>query len=510
MHLKKSLKQTKAMKYPYNQITAWSTALFAGLLLIVFSSNACAQHKTKAYQPTWKSLSKHPTPEWFRDAKFGIYFHWGVYSVPAYGNEWYPRNMYRQGSDAYKHHKKKYGSQDKFGYKDFIPMFTAENFDAERWVKLFKKAGAKYIGPVAEHHDGFAMWDSKLTDWDAADMGPKRNITGELAKATRKEGLKFLTSFHHAYNWKYYEPAFEYDAKDPKYAGLYGTPHAPGMPESQDFLEDWLGKVIEVIDTYKPDYIWFDFGWEQETFEPYKRQLLSYYYNKAEEWGKNVAVTYKRDHLPEPVATLDLERGRLDSLRETPWNTDTSIDKKSWCFIDDPDYKSANTLIDNLVDRVSKNGNTLLNVAPRPDGTIPEAQKERLLAIGEWFDINGEAIYGTRYWEKFGEGPTEIEGGNFIDGKDVEYTPQDIRFTVKDNNLYAIALAWPEEKFTIKSLKKLDSNKIESITLLGHGDELNWDMTDNGLEIDPPGQKPCEHAYSFKIVYNERFLIPHK
>ena len=480
-----------------------------GFFILFASNDLFSQYKTKAYQPRWESLIQHPTPDWFRDAKFGIYFHWGVYSVPAYGNEWYPRNMYREETDIYKHHRETYGPQDKFGYKDFIPMFTAEHFNAEEWVKLFKKAGAKYIGPVAEHHDGFAMWDSKLTDWDAADMGPHRDITGELAKAARKEGLKFVTSFHHGYNWKYYEPAFRYDAKDPKYAGLYGTPHAPGTPESKAFLEDWLGKIIEVIDNYQPDYIWFDFGWQEETFEPYKRQFLSYYYNKAEEWGKNVVVTYKHDHLPEASAVLDLERGRLDSLRKKPWNTDTSIDRNSWCFIEDPDYKSANTLIDNLVDRVSKNGNTLLNIAPRPDGTIPKPQKERLLAMGEWFDVNGEAIYGTRYWKKYGEGPTQIEGGNFIDGKKVKYTPEDIRFTVKNDVLYAIALAWPEDELTIKSLKALNADKIESITLLGDEDELDWQMTDEGLVIEPPRQKPCEHAYSFKIKYSVRFLIPH-
>jgi len=480
-----------------------------GILSLFISGSLSAQHKTQAYQPEWESLIQHPTPKWFRDGKFGIYFHWGVYSVPAYSNEWYPRNMYRKESDVFKHHRETYGPQSKFGYKDFIPMFTAEHFDAQEWVKLFKKAGAKYIGPVAEHHDGFAMWDSKLTDWDAADMGPQRDITGELAKAARKEGLKFLTSFHHAFNWKYYEPAFQYDAKDPKYAGLYGTPHAPGTPESKEFLEDWLGKIIEVIDNYRPDYIWFDFGWQEETFEPYKRQFLSYYYNKGEEWGKDVVVTYKRDHLPEASAVLDLERGRLDSLRRKPWNTDTSIDRESWCYIDNPDYKSVNTLIDNLVDRVSKNGNTLLNIAPRPDGTIPEPQKERLLAMGEWFDVNGEAIYGTRYWKKYGEGPTQIEGGNFIDGKKVVYTANDVRFTVKDNVLYAIALAWPEDELTIKSLKELDPDKIESITMLGDGDELDWQMTEEGLVVEPPRNKPCEHAYSFKIQYSERFWIPH-
>jgi len=460
----------------------------------------------KAYEPTWESLIQHPVPDWFKDAKFGIYFHWGVYSVPAYENEWYPRLMYidevNKGSKVnfFQYHRQTWGSQEEFGYKDFIPMFKAENFNADEWVDLFVKAGAKYVGPVAEHHDGFAMWDSKLTDWDAADMGPKRDIVGEIAKAARKRGLKFLTSFHHAYNWKYYEPAFKYDAKDPRYAGLYGTPHAPGTPESEEFLKDWLGKVLEVVDNYQPDYIWFDFGWKQPTFEPYKREFLAYYYNKAEDWGKEVVVSYKHDHLPLGAGVLDLERGSLDSLCKDVWITDTAIDKKSWCYITSPDYKSVNTMVDNLIDRVSKNGNTLLNISPRPDGTIPQEQQERLLGIGAWLEVNGEAIYGTRHWSKYGEGPTQFKGGSFIDGQALVYTAKDIRFTTQGNTIYAIALDWPEGEITIESLKVLDADKIKSVTMLGVNGELKWQQTENGLKIQIPMKKPCDYAFAFQIV----------
>lgn len=483
------------------------TLLIAVLLIFIcfiYSTGFGVEFKRQAYEPTWVSLIQHPVPDWFKDAKFGIYFHWGVYSVPAFGSEWYPRNMYRKSRPEFEHHLKVWGSQEEFGYKDFISMFTAEKFNADEWIDLFVRAGAKYVGPVAEHHDGFAMWDSKLTDWDAADMGPNRDITGELAQAARKRGLKFLTSFHHAFNWKYYEPAFEYDAKDPRYAGLYGTPHASGTPESKEFLQDWLGKVIEVIDKYQPDYIWFDFGWREPTFEPYKRSFLAYYYNKAEEWGKNVTVSYKADHLPLGAGVLDLERGRLDSLRHDTWITDTSIDKRSWCYIDSPDYKSVNSMVDNLVDRVSKNGNTLMNIAPRPDGTIPEEQVERLLGIGEWLQVNGEAIYGTRHWFKYGEGPTHFEGGSFIDKKALVYTASDIRFTTKGNILYAIVLDWPEDEITIESLKALNAAKIKSVLMLGVKGETIWQMTEQGLKIKTPKNKPCDHAFSFKIVYADR------
>ena len=475
-----------------------------------FYSSEAAGIKRQAYEPKWESLIQHPVPDWFRDAKFGIYFHWGVYSVPAYENEWYPRLMYidavhpRKKVNFFQYHKKTWGPQDQFGYKDFIPLFTAEKFDADEWVDLFVKAGAKYVGPVAEHHDGFAMWDSKLTDWDAADMGPKRDIVGEIAAAARKRDLKVLTSFHHAYNWKYYEPAFQYDAKDPRYAGLYGTPHKPGAPESEDFLKDWLGKIVEVIDKYQPDYIWFDFGWKEDTFDPYKREFLAYYYNKAEEWGKNVVVSYKGNHLPRGAGVLDLERGRLDSLYQDVWITDTAIGKKSWSYITNPDYKSVNVMVDNIIDRVSKNGNTLLNISPRADGTIPDEQKERLLGIGAWLKINGEAIYGTRPWFTYGEGPTHFRGGSFIDKKELIYTAQDLRFTTKGNALYAIALDWPIDEIAIKSFRILEKEKIKSVTLLGHDGELSWELGENGLTIKTPDKKPCDNAYSFKVEYDGR------
>ena len=475
------------------------------IVLMFYHSATAVEYKTTAYDEEWASLIQHPTPEWFKDAKFGIYFHWGIYSVPGWENEWYPRLMYEKGSKFFEHHLKVWGPQDQFGYKDFIPLFTADKFDADEWVDLFVRSGAKYVGPVAEHHDGFALWASKLTDWDAGDMGPKRDIVGELAQAVRKrEGLKFLTSFHHAYNWHYYEPAFQYDAKNPQFAGLYGTPHATGAPESREFLEDWLGKLIEVVDTYQPDYIWFDFGWREPAFDAYKRAFLAHYYNSAEQWGRDVVVSYKDDHLPVGAGVLDMERGHLDSLRQIYWITDTSIDKKSWCYIDNPDYKSVNTMVDNIIDRVSKNGNTLMNIAPRPDGAIPEEQKKLLLGIGDWLNINGEAIYGTRHWYKYGEGPTQFKGGSFIDQKELVYTARDIRFTTRGNTLYAIALDWPENELTVESLKVLDAARIRSVTMLGVKGELGWEMTDGGLKITMPKTKPCDNACSIKIQYAQR------
>jgi alpha-L-fucosidase len=478
------------------------------ILLLSLMTIGCGQKNNSEqvrFEATWESLAQvKEQPEWFKDVKFGIYFHWGPYSVPAYGSEWYPRHMYEKGNHIFEHHRKVWGSQEKFGYKDFIPLFTAEKFDATEWAELFLKAGAKFAGPVAEHHDGFSMWDSDLTEWDAKDKGPKRDIVGELENAIRKKGLKFVTTFHHAWKWRHLESAFEYDAKDPKYSDLYGEPHEKGAPYSKAYLENWRDKLIEVVNKYQPDYMWFDFGWGDPVFDAYKREYLAYYYNKAKEWRKEVVVTYKNDNLPPGVAVLDLERGRLDTLRKDLWITDTAIGRKSWCYIEDPSYKSLNTLIDNLVDRVSKNGNTLLNIAPRPDGTIPDEQKQLLLGMGKWLKVNGEAIFGTRYWRKYGEGSTRLKGGSFSERYEVRYTTQDIRFTSKEDKVYAICLDWPGKELNIKSIRPKKRSKIY---LLGYENKLDWKYNEvYGLlislpdDLQNPENRPCELAYAFKIV----------
>jgi len=469
------------------------------------------------FQPTWESLRAHTTPQWFKEAKFGIYTHWGAYAVPAYRNEWYPRNMYDPEKPEFAFHSEKFGDPAEFGYKDFIPLFTAEKFDAEEWAGLFKQAGAQFAGPVAEHHDGFAMWDSALTEWDAADMGPRRDIVGELEKAIRERGMRFVTSFHHAFNWKYYElsytPDKRHDPEDPRFAGvdgLYPTPHEQGAPESEAFLQDWEAKIREVIDKYRPDYLWFDFGWKEPSFEEYKKSVIAYYYNQGHAWGTGVVVTHKHDHLPPGVAVLDLERGKLNELSQEVWVTDTSVDRRSWCYIREPDYKSVNTLVDNLVDRVSKNGNLLLNIGPRPDGTIPEEQKELLLGIGDWLKVNGEAIYGTQPWLIFGEGPTKEEGGAFSESKQIpEFSAEDIRFTAKGNVLYVIALDRPEKDVRVAALKSLEPSDITGVEMLGSSESVVWRLGEDGLLIIPPAEFPLlEHAFVFKLTLNNPARMP--
>ena len=418
-----------------------------------------------AYEPTWNSLRTHVTPQWFRDAKFGIYTHWGVYSVPACGpnGTWYPYNMYRKGTAQHDYHVKTYGPPSEFGYKDFIPMFTGEKFDPDEWAELFKRAGARFAGPVGEHHDGFAMWDSRHTEWNAARMGPKRDVVGELEKAIRKQGMRFLVALHHAENWWFF-PHWEKDCDtaDPRYTGLYGPLHntdaEPGKDffdqekPSQTFLERWKAKILEVIDNYRPDMLWFDFGL-RGVQEQYKREFLAYYYNRAQDWGRDVVVTYKWNDLVPGAAVVDLELGRFGELTYHEWITDTSVDDQgAWSYVQEAGCKPVRTLVHNLVDNVSKNGYLLLNVGPKPNGEIPEPAKACLLGMGRWLEINGEAIYGTTPWMTYGEGPTQMpKTGSFSEDQEVEYGAQDIRFTAKGNVLYATCLGWPGQRVTIAS-----------------------------------------------------------
>ena len=482
-----------------------------------------------SYKPSWESLNTHITPKWFQDAKFGIYTHWGIYSVPACGpnGTWYPYNMYRHGTPQYEHHVKIYGHPSKFGYKDFIPMFKAEKFDPDEWAELFKKAGAQFAGPVGEHHDGFSMWDSQVNEWNAAKMGPKRDVVGELEKAIRKQHMRFMIALHHAENWWFF-PHWqkEYDTSDPRYTSLYGPLHdlewtqqnLPGLKDietewklqhkpSKEFLEKWLAKAREVIDGNHPDMLWFDFGlgYIQEN---YKKELLAYYYNKAEEEGKEVVVTYKWHNLVPGSGVLDLELGRFHQLTYHTWITDTTIDdERGWTYLRDAKYKRPTTLVHYLVDNVSKNGLLLLNVGPKPNGEIPEEAEEILLEMGRWLEVNGEAIYGTTPWMVYGEGPTKMtKSGIFSEKEEVKYTSEDIRFMVKDDVLYAICLGWPGDEITIKSAgERFYDSEIKSVKMLGVDGVMPWKMTKEGLKIKTPSRKPCDHAYTFKVERKRPF-----
>ena len=435
-----------------------------GLMLMVLCALliiGVQQTQAEWYQPTWESLRLYNhVPEWLREGKFGIYTHWGPYAVHAFGENttWYSNAMYgNPESEAREHFEKKFGKlTPEFGYKDLIPKFTAEKFDAEEWAELFSKSGARFAGPVAEHHDGFAMWDTKYSDWNAAKMGPKRDVVGELEKAIKGKHMKFVVAFHHAANWFFF-PVWDkqYDTGDPKYSGLYGQPHEEGAMRNQAFIDEWYGKIIEVIDNYEPDFIWFDFALDSIP-EGYVKDFLAYYYNHALIRGKDVVVTYKGHDLVPGTGVRDLELGQEAQITYNEWITDSTVDDRgAWGYAEDLIFKSPNRVIDNLVDRVSKNGYLLLNVGPKPDGTIPEEAQKLLLEVGEWLDINGDAIYGTTPWTIAAEGPTNLGSVSDIgfNESNVVYTSKDIRFTVKGDNLYATFLAWPGDYAVIQTLR---------------------------------------------------------
>ena len=461
---------------------------------------------TEVFQPDWDNIaSNYEFPEWFIDGKFGIFIHWGAYAVPAFGNEWYPRGMYQKDSKEYKHHIEKWGSHEKFGYKDFIPMFKAEKFDAAEWVDLFKKSGAKYVVPVAEHHDGFSMYDSELNEWNSVKMGPEKDIVGLLKAELEKQDIVFGLSTHRAENAWFYNGGMEFpsDVQD-KNITLYGRRYDERF-YTDDVAREWLERTYELVNKYEPRLIWFDWTVNDSILMPYFDKFLAYYYNNALDWGAKVAVNTKQGY-PTNIHVWDVERGKSGKMMKYPWQTDTSVGKKSWSYIDGEENKTPEQIVHDLIDIVSKNGNLLLNIGPRADGTITEEQKSVLLSIGKWLDVNGEAIYGTRCWKKFGEGDAEPTKGSFTDNDATIYTARDIRFTTKGNDFYAIALNWDDSNLLIKSLNKeaIADAKILSVTLLGSDEKINWQQTNEGLKLTFPKNKPCDYAYSFKISFDKK------
>ncbi|HEX8466028.1 MAG TPA: alpha-L-fucosidase [Abditibacterium sp.] len=456
-------------------------------------------------QPSWESLqANYKVPVWFQEAKFGIFMHWGLYSVPAYHNEWYQKHMY----NAFRQwHTENFGPIDKFGYKDFIPMFTAAKYDPDAWATLFKKSGARYVMPAAQHHDNFALWDSAVTPFNAKAMGPKRDLIGDMARAVRAQGMKFGVSNHGIENIQFINPhptvladlkAKHADLFDPKWASFYNVADRSDAA-MQRFLVDWALRNAELIDKYQPDLLWFDNGVDMRYIDPLKLWLASYYYNRAKTWGKEVSISTKKAAYA-PAGTnvktigsiIDFEKvgGRSPSgIRTGAWQVDHPIGS-TWGYTKTMSVSQPGSILNNLVDTVSKNGNFLLNISPMADGTIPQAQQDTLLAIGEWLGVNGEAIYGTQAWTKFGETVPRGQQG------------QNIRFTVKGNDLYAIILgAWPGAEATVKSLAtgQAPAGKITSVSMLGAPGTLQFTQDATGLKVKLPATAPGKLAYTLKI-----------
>lgn len=457
--------------------------------------------KDGKFQDNWDSLCKYKLANWYKNAKFGIFIHWGVYSVPAFGNEWYSRNMYIKGSNEYEHHIKTYGKHTDFGYKDFIPMFKAEKFDADEWAQIFKEAGARYVIPVAEHHDGFQMYKSELSHFNAYEMGPKRDALGELSAAFKNLGIEFGASSHRVEHWFFMGHGKEFDS-DIKEPLVCGDLYWPSMPEpnhqdlfspdpSKEFLEDWLIRTCEIVDNYHPKIVYFDWWIQHSAIKPYLKKFAAYYYNRAAEWNIEVAINYKHDAFMFGSAVVDIERGQFADQKPYFWQTDTAVAKNSWCYTDNNTYKTANEIICDLVDIVSKNGSLLLNIGPKSDGTIPSEDKSILLEIGVWLKINGESIYNSGVWRTAGEGPTKIEEGQFTDTNSKVFTPEDIRFTVNGSYIYATVLNFPKNGgIKIKSLAEKNAAKsphfhgmIKAISVLGFNEIPLWERGEDALVI---------------------------
>jgi len=450
------------------------------------------------FKDTWESLTQYQVPYWYKQMKFGIFIHWGVFSVPAYGHEWYARNMYEQGHDLFNHHTATYGAHTKFGYKDFIPMLKMEKFDPTEWAALFKQSGARYVLPVAEHHDGFCMYDSDFSEWTAAKMGPHRNVLGDLSAEIKKAGLVFGTSSHRAEHWWFLGLGknFDSDIKEVPYGDLY-WPSVNKMDTdkmkdilyctpSEEFLEDWLVRTCELIDRYRPSILYFDWWIQQIAFKPYLKKMAAYYYNRGNEWGVPVVINYKYDAFMQGAAVSDVERGQISSIQPNFWQMDTSVSKNSWCYTEGNQYKKSEDLVCSLIDIVSKNGTLLLNVGPKSDGTIPEHDAHILIEIGKWMTVNGEGIYETTTWKIFGEGSTQVAEGFFAE-QDIDYCSQDIRFTLKKNVLYAFVLKWPKDGVVkIKTLaegSKYFNGVIKEIAILGFDEKPQWTRWDEAMTV---------------------------
>ncbi|QWB21543.1 MULTISPECIES: alpha-L-fucosidase [Streptomyces] len=479
-----------------------------------------AQAASRRYTPDWASVDRHPpAPEWFKDAKFGVYFHWGAFSVPAYDSEWYPRNMYADGSNANKHHIATYGNPSAWPFHHFIdgardragntvrfaPKLKSEggNFDPEEWAQLFVDAGARFAGPVAEHHDGFSMWDSQVNEWNSVDKGPRLDLLRIFTTAIRAKGIKLLVAMHHAYNYNGY---FEHAPAqtDPGLKKLYGQ---LSVKEENQL---WYDKLKEVIDRAEPDILWQDFKLDAVD-ETQRLNFLAYYYNQAIRWGREVVATYK-DGMNGKGEVFDYERGGPADLTAPYWLTDDSISSNSWCHTQNIGYYSTRQMLHSFIDRVSKNGNMLLNIAPKADGTVPQVQKDILLGIGDHLKRFGESVYSTRAWTAYGEGPTKMGGGSFT--RPTAGTAQDIRFTRNKANtvLYATVLGWPGSSLTVTTLntERIDLSSLTSVKLLGSTAGTYTDLPKrtqdaSGLTITLPSSAPYSaEAYVLKLAFSGR------
>jgi alpha-L-fucosidase len=475
------------------------------------------------FEGTRSSLSAYEIPEWFRDAKFGIWAHWGPQSAVEAG-DWYARNMYMEGSPQYMYHCETYGHPSKFGFKDTIPRWKAEKFAPAELMKLYRQAGAKYFMSMGVHHDNFDLWNSKHQSWNAVNMGPKKDVVGMWRKAAYDEGLKFGVSEHLWITYKWLSTshgsdsrgplaAVPYDGADPKNFDLYvdsDEVHTKlewgesGIPEW--WKKHWYLRMRDLVDNYQPDLLYTDGALP---FEAYGLSLVAHLYNAnaKRHGGKTEAIyTSKRQQDTEDgIALFDVERGLVDSIWPRPWQTDTCIG--DWHYKRGIKYKSPKTVVDLLVDIVSRNGNLMLNFPLPASGYLDLEELNVLAGITKWMSVNAEGIHGTRPWKIFGESPaaaeSQAQSASFNEKQRKDLTAADIRFTTKAGALYAFVMGWPDYQVVIRPLAlntALRVGKIGNVQLLGSDDKLEWSQDEHGLKILTPAKMPCEHAVAFKVT----------
>jgi alpha-L-fucosidase len=448
-------------------------------------------------EATWQSLYDHyRLPSWLEDGKFGIFIHFGLYSVPAHGSEWYDKHVYAPGP-MHDWHVAKFGPLDKFGYKDFIPLFTLPKFDPAQWAEVFRASGARWVMPTAEHHDWFSLWNSQVNRFNSVAMGPKRDVVGELGDAVRAADLRFGVTNHVIEHYDFIErhrmpPDMKHDLDAPGFEDFYWSRHSD--ERLVEFLAQWLQKNIELVDGYRPSVLWFDNGVNHRVFDPLKLKVAAYYYNRAREWGEEVTITGKGTSF---IAgdVQDFEGvGRMPrEMTDFTWMVHEKM-TDAWGYTEGTRTASPRSILNMLVEVVCRNGVFALNVAPKGDGSIPDEQQQVLRAIGGWLEINGEAIYGSRVWTKACEGSRDVDPGQ-------RYTGRDIRFTAKDGNLYAIVMAWPDGGWAvIASLPAgAATGRPDAVTLLGRDGELSFTQDAAGLKVSLPGKAPGDGPYVLHI-----------
>ncbi len=480
------------------------------LILSLFAVGCSTTPEVNYYQENWADLDRYPQAEWLGQAKFGLYFHWNYNSIPGCDG-WYGRLMYKPDSKSNIYHNEHFGDPNEFGYKDFASRFTASQFNANQWVENVERCGGQFLVGMAVHHDGFDLYDSSFTQWNSVDKLPHIDIIGELERETRRRGMKFGATTHLAWNWQYFSGFMYPDKYDASQAPELYNIHDPEGSPSPEFAEEWYNRTTELINNYKLDFLWFDFGTQDKAFcDSLTCKLTAHYYNKSVEWGKQVAMASKFGFENKKSRVIDCEQGKFGYINYPLWMADCTMNE-GWFYTGDVAAKNTEATgkywTHQLIDIVSKNGTLLLNVGPLASGAWPDYFKDELFKMGDWLKINGEAIYNSSPWHRYGEGVNHYgDGSHYNLGECL--SADDIRFTRKDDTLYAILCGWGSGEFKIRSLglNQIKGLDIKSIECLGSEDNVEWGVRDEALYVKLPESLPQDYyAYVLQIEGNNLF-----